>query len=135
MSEQMQLSLSHVVRNISIFIIKSLHRTYPLLNSFEFMVNQSSFSFAQCLFVDNHRYHFAELADGLLIDRITKNASGLYLCLGQVPLPQRLSTSIYPIMIFVSDPACKTFDNEHIYSISTCSFLGKTRTFRTSSCN
>lgn len=55
-------------------------------------------------FLDNHHFLFAEIADGLLIDRISKNASGLYLCLGKVPFVEHLLTSIYPIVIFVSDP-------------------------------
>lgn len=87
------------------------------------MVNKNlSQSNSRDFLVDNHRFLFAELADGLLIDQIMKNASGLYLCLGQVPSPQRLLSSIYPIMIFVSDPACKILDNEHIYPINTFSF-------------
>jgi hypothetical protein len=47
------------------------------------------------------------MIDGLLIDRISKNESGMYLCMGKIPLPDRIRTSIYPVMIFVSDPLCK----------------------------
>jgi len=45
--------------------------------------------------------------DGLLIDRISKNESGIYLCMGKVPLLEGILTSIYPIMVFVSDPLCE----------------------------
>lgn len=47
------------------------------------------------------------MIDGLLIDRITKNESGMYLCMGKIPLTERLITSFYPIMVFVSDPLCE----------------------------
>ena len=47
------------------------------------------------------------MTDGLLIDRISKNESGMYLCIGKIPLSDRIITSYYPIMIFVSDPSCK----------------------------
>lgn len=48
-----------------------------------------------------------EINDGLLIDRISKNDSGMYICSGIIPLPKRIYTSYYPIMVFVSDPLCK----------------------------
>jgi hypothetical protein len=42
---------------------------------------------------------------------MSKNESGMYLCMGTIPFSKRILTSYYPIMIFVSDPLCKKYFN------------------------
>jgi hypothetical protein len=67
--------------------------------------------------IDNHHFLLSEIADGLLIDRISKNESGMYICMGSIPLPDRIITSFYPILIFVSDPLCKKIWIQFFFSI------------------
>jgi len=61
----------------------------------------------EIIFLDNKHFQLSEIIDGLLIDRIGTNESGMYLCIGRIPLPKRLVTSLYPVMVFVSDPLCE----------------------------
>lgn len=81
--------------------------------------------------IDNNHFVLSEIMDGLLIDRISKSESGLYLCMGIVPLPKRLITSFYPIMVFVSDPSCKNILAQlifyYLFLLFWCFFLEEKR--------
>lgn len=57
--------------------------------------------------IDNHHFLLSDVTDGVLINRISKNQSGMYLCVAKIPLPERFMTAFYPVMVFVSDPLCE----------------------------
>ncbi|CAF1631653.1 unnamed protein product [Adineta ricciae] len=93
----------HVRPNTTLFIA-----CRPEYFDFQMKITSPSVPIAQLIRVtDNHRFELSETTDGLLIDRIGKNESGMYLCQGRIPLPNQLISSIYPVMVFISDPLCE----------------------------
>jgi hypothetical protein len=95
----------HVPTNATLFVA-----CRPEYFDFQPHTNSSFIPIANLIRInaeDNYQFLLSKFNDGLLIDRISKNESGMYLCMGTIPLPERMLTSIYPIMVFVSDPLCK----------------------------
>ncbi|CAF2794908.1 unnamed protein product [Rotaria sp. Silwood2] len=90
----------HVRINATLFVA-----CRPEYFNFQLKTNSSYLPIATLIRInDNNHFLLSEIIDGLLIDRISKNESGMYLCMGKIPLPDRLITSYYPIMVFVSEP-------------------------------
>ncbi|UJR32092.1 hypothetical protein I4U23_019560 [Adineta vaga] len=90
----------HVRTNSTLFIA-----CRPEYFDFQLKRNSTSVTIAHLIRLnDNHHFQLSETMDGLLIDRIGKNESGMYLCHGKIPLPNQLISSIYPVMVFISDP-------------------------------
>lgn len=52
---------------------------------------------------DSKNHELSDDVDGLLIERIDHDQSGLYICIGKLPFKDRLISAVYPIMVFVSD--------------------------------
>ncbi|CAF5111878.1 unnamed protein product, partial [Rotaria magnacalcarata] len=93
----------HVRTNSTLFVA-----CRPEYFNFQLKTNLSYVPAATLIRVhDNHHFLLTTLIDGLLIDRISKSESGMYLCMGMIPLPEQLIASFYPIMVFVSDPSCE----------------------------
>ncbi|CAF1174767.1 unnamed protein product [Rotaria sp. Silwood1] len=84
----------HVRINATLFIA-----CRPEYFNFQLKTNSSYLPLANLIRInDNNHYLLTEIIDGLLIDRISKNESGMYLCMGKIPLPEQLIISYYPIM-------------------------------------
>ncbi|CAF4154361.1 unnamed protein product [Rotaria socialis] len=84
----------HVRTNSTLFVA-----CRPEYFNFQLKTNLSYVPAATLIRIhDNNHFLLTELIDGLLIDRISKSESGMYLCMGMIPLPEQLITSFYPIM-------------------------------------
>ncbi|CAF3965210.1 unnamed protein product, partial [Rotaria sordida] len=84
----------HVRINASLFVA-----CRPEYFNFQLKTNSSYLPLATLIRInDNNHFLLSDIIDSLLIDRISKNESGMYLCMGKIPLPEQLITSYYPIM-------------------------------------
>ncbi|CAF1368900.1 unnamed protein product [Adineta steineri] len=72
---------------------------------FDFQTNSSYLPTATILRInDNNHFQLSETMDGLLIDQIGPNESGMYLCIGKIPLAKQWMTSFYPYGDDNNDP-------------------------------